>query len=654
MKQSLMRKLVSIMILITLVPMAALSTYFLYQSRTDALSGQAEASLNLTKSVAHQIDEFVAGNVNIIKVVSQLESVRQLDSAEGEKDLTALIREVPQFALIFVTDQTGMQIARSDGRAQKDSLADRAYFSPVMSGETVVSDVLISKTTGKPSVVIAVPIKSGDKVVGMAGGTLDLSQIKNIAGSYTLGETGFISVYDSKGSILVHKDEALEAERSDQSQLSYVQKALQGSEGNEESSGGGSAQSIAYTQASLVKWPVVAQQPASEVVASVNQSMIVSTIGIVLGMAVIIALAVWISRQLLKPINQLVQEVLEASKGDFTRTIQIRSSDEIGHLGKRFNEMLRELQTLLKGTAAVIYNVSEKMKQLKDGSAETHSGAMEISTSMDSLSVNMKKQTENTEEVFRTAGLMLENTRQIGTAIEEISQNAVQTAFVAEKGDGALKHVIHLIDEMTQVSNNTSAKVGVLTQRSQEIGNIVQIMSEIASQTNLLALNAAIEAARAGEQGRGFAVVADEVLKLAEQSSQAAGEIGKLIHSIQMEMDEIVVMINQGSSKISEGTTAVSDFEQTIIQLTDSSQALAAQVEEVNASVQELAKGTEHVQSQMAETTEHTGQLNELVVSVAGTTDLQSQHMQEITGTVETITELFSTLDQSIKKFKLD
>ena len=650
MKQSLLRKLVLSTLLLVLIPMVAVSGYFLYQLRVNALSNQDAVSLNLANSVSSQIDQFITGNLNVIKTAAQMDSAKQFNGEAVQKDLMNMGKEVPQFALIFLTDKEGMQIARSDGRAQMDSMSDRDYYKEVMTGKAVVSNVVISKTTGKPAVVIAVPVISGDQVIGMIGGTLDLTEVKSIAGAYSLGTSGFISIMDGEGHILVHKDQKLEEERTDQSQIPYVQKALQGEKGNTNYEG----LDISYTAAQTVKWPVVVEQESSEIMAQVKKSLWVSTGMIGLGMVLVIVVSVWSSRKLVQPINQLVREVLEVTKGDLSRQIQVSSNDEIGRLAEKFNEMVQGLRTLLGQTIHVMDNVSGGMQELAASSFETQNGAIEITASMERLAANMGEQKESTDNVLLTTAQMGENTRQIGAAIEDISENAVKSAGIAEKGNQALKQVVRMMESISVTTEQTAKQVVGLSQRSGEIGNIAEVMTGISAQTNLLALNAAIEAARAGEQGKGFAVVADEVRKLAEQSSQSAGEIGELIHSIQAEMKQMVDMINSGADEIRAGHQAIGDFEQTITQLTDSSQALAAQVEEINASIQELSQGTEHVQGQMTGVATTTEELNELANKVAKTTKVQSEHMKEVAETLDGITKLCVSLDESMRKFKLN
>ena len=126
--------------------------------------------------------------------------------------------------------------------------------------------------------------------------------------------------------------------------------------------------------------------------------------------------------------------------------------------------------------------------------------------------------------------------------------------------DGGIKQVDHAVSLMNDIQNdvsNTGEMIDILGHKSRQIGQIVEVITNIARQTNLLALNAAIEAARAGEQGRGFAVVADEVRKLAEQSQTAAKEIAKIIGDIQCEITQAVQAMDKSGKEVKEGVRVV-------------------------------------------------------------------------------------------------
>lgn len=192
-----------------------------------------------------------------------------------------------------------------------------------------------------------------------------------------------------------------------------------------------------------------------------------------------------------------------------------------------------------------------------------------------------------------------------------------------------------------------------LNERSNSIGQIVQLISGIAEQTNLLALNAAIESARAGEHGRGFAVVAEEVRKLAEQSQQATVEISSLIQSMQKDSDqaveamsETIRSINSGTQIISSGAAAFQHIESSILNVSQ-------QISEVASAADTLASGSKHMTASIKEIKYITEGVNAAGQEMAASTEEQSATFEEIAASAEALFRLSLELLEGMSHLKL-
>ncbi len=303
------------------------------------------------------------------------------------------------------------------------------------------------------------------------------------------------------------------------------------------------------------------------------------------------------NRLMVKPIRSIITVAEKVGHGDLSEELEVKSSDELGHLAETFNETITRLRTMVQteaerdklqaqvmdlldivSTAAegdltvqaevtsdALGSVADAFNLMVNGLAnlveQVRDAGMEIKTSTDSiLSVTNEMSRGAEEQVVQinkastVVDSMAMSMQQVASNTEEAANAARQATEAASKGGKAVSETISGMHRIRSTVQGTSKKIKSLGERSMEIGKIVEVINDIAAQTNLLALNAAIEAARAGEQGRGFAVVADEIRKLAERSSKATKEIANLIKGIQVETNEAVTAMENGTRDVEDGT----------------------------------------------------------------------------------------------------
>ena len=351
---------------------------------------------------------------------------------------------------------------------------------------------------------------------------------------------------------------------------------------------------------------------ADNIIASQKKALLTSSFFAVL--AIILAFIVILSLNIsvIKPLDVLVARIsnLTNGDGDLTKRIDIKSKDEFGELAAHVNSFIENVQIIIK--------------EVKDATNEVASGNNELAATMEELSTTFDSQAKQISDMVLSMDTVRdisnETSQALDTNMDILEGAAVKTQSGADQLNGVQQDMMTIKNETVSLE----AVISELADSSNQIGEILSVINDIANQTNLLALNAAIEAARAGEAGRGFAVVADEVRKLAERTQHATGKIESIIGSLQqksnlasVEMTKSVESVQAGVDNIGETNEgfksavesvmdlhremktvaeSVSNQYRTILTVVDNTQVIAAGIEESNQAVSEVNRTVAHLQ----------------------------------------------------------
>ncbi|MFJ7697042.1 methyl-accepting chemotaxis protein [Lysinibacillus fusiformis] len=195
-----------------------------------------------------------------------------------------------------------------------------------------------------------------------------------------------------------------------------------------------------------------------------------------------------------------------------------------------------------------------------------------------------------------------------GKNIKELNDLSIETSKVPLSGNEVITQSVEQMNQINKQNIMINEAMLLLESKSQEIGEIINVITSIAAQTNLLALNAAIEAARAGEQGKGFAVVADEVRKLAEESGNAANNISTLIGEIQLHTQNTVQIVNEGKSVVETGIRYVANAGKTFDEIVADVDMINNKLSSVSTEIQEINANTEILVNEILKTKDVTDQ----------------------------------------------
>ena len=328
-------------------------------------------------------------------------------------------------------------------------------------------------------------------------------------------------------------------------------------------------------------------------------------------LAVSLFIVLFILRISLNSLTVFQQQITKAAEGrDLTTRIEAKTDDELGQIAKGVNIFIASMESVIK--------------EVRDSVEEVASSNNQLAATMEELSTTFDNQAHQVSEMVDGMGQISNISKNTSNALETNMQFLETTADNTRKEAENLDDVSCDMGDIEKDTISLSETIRHLSESSAQIGNILNVINDIANQTNLLALNAAIEAARAGEAGRGFAVVADEVRKLAERTQHAIGEVETIINELSKDsenasnaMNKSVTSVQEGASNIQSVTgeikravedvtnlyndmkpisQSVSDQYVTIQSVVDNAQVVAAGIEESNAAVNEVNNTVSHLQ----------------------------------------------------------
>ena len=321
----------------------------------------------------------------------------------------------------------------------------------------------------------------------------------------------------------------------------------------------------------------------------------------------------------------LMDVVSQAAEGDMTVEAEV-TADELGAIADAFNMMTMSIRELVEDIRHAGESIVDATEQLKSASERTNEGAM--------IQIKVLNETAEKIKTFKELSLSASSRANDATMVTDAAAN------IAENGMKMLEETIESMFNVRRYSQMASKKVKSLGERSMEIGEITNVISEISYQTNLLALNAAIEAARAGEYGHGFAVVADEIRKLAERSNKSTKEIAELIKSIQVETAETVKLVEESTVNVEESSTLAEQAGDAL--------------REINESLKETKVSVNQIASDVLHQSEEASVVSESIEQVKDIANETSLNVKQTNIIATTLAQLAEMLKDAVDKFKVE
>lgn len=383
---------------------------------------------------------------------------------------------------------------------------------------------------------------------------------------------------------------------------------------------------------------------------------VVKTIILIATFAIILV-SVLIFYMLIRRKIGLLREVTAASLSIADGHIQVtnlpESSDEIGQLARAYNAMSLQLRQILEGVREKAELLAASSEELSASSEQITKATEEVANAIQSVAAGSDQQSGMAGQANVVVKKMSEELHHVEVNSQNVAQASAEALNIVEQGGQSLQSSIEQMQHINQSVGDLGIIVNLLGKRSEEINDIVDVISDIAAQTNLLALNAAIEAARAGEHGRGFAVVADQVRKLAEQSTSSTEIIRQLITSIQEDTRQAVESMNSGTKETEHGIVIINEAFEGFKQIQQFVHTISSQTQEVSASIGQMTQGVEQVVDVVSGIDEIAGTTTNQSQDVSAATEEQLASMEEIASSATALSHIAEELQETVNRFKL-
>ncbi|WP_158736989.1 methyl-accepting chemotaxis protein [Alteribacillus sp. YIM 98480] len=355
---------------------------------------------------------------------------------------------------------------------------------------------------------------------------------------------------------------------------------------------------------------------------------------------------------LTKPLKRLELSARKAAEGDIHEDVEVsKSDDELRGLGLAFNEMLKNLRTMVNDIEKNFKQTSGKVANITAASDEASNKADSISSTVEEIAAGA----DHSAHAIQNTAASMEDVAQIASKVQSKANNSEASAEEMVKTLDNSKQVIHSLVEgikQLEVDNQASLHaVEALNQQAEKVEEIISLVGDIAEQTNLLALNASIEAARAGEHGKGFAVVADEVRKLADESSIAVQGVRDLIQNIQSEVGNVVSKIESQVKAASHESAKGTKTSQVFTAMESTVQTVAASVKDITELIEQQMKAVENTSRESQEVAAIAEETSAGAAEVSSAADTQSNVIRSCSEKAHELSKQAEKLKNTIEKF---
>lgn len=640
-------------VVLTVVALVIIAATLSKNRMTEMATETLESSIS---NQADNIDAWLSENLEYFSTVKHTMEAQNLDEDKIETFLDSYYGFNSNSPNGFYLGTADGKLFKAKESTKKDSsVTDSTWYKQGITRITMAYGTAYTNDQGQTVISATGILNDGSNTIKVLGADVTLDKISIIVNSAVKmkGASSFL-VDTNDYKILAHRDASLigtNLSAGDKNKLlaGAAKSITSGDLSSKEIDGN----MVAFVEVPGTDWVLVSYIPTSVILKSVSQMGILLFIVGAVAIVLIVVLILLVVKRVIAPLTKISNNITSMSEGDFTIEVDSSSNDEIGLMGSKVSDFVASMRNML----ASISKESDKLKDESDNSDRVSKSMHEASQAQ---SEAMQQLNDTVDQLALAVNDIAQNATILSGVVADTRDNSdkahdsmKETVEISQKGRSDMEKVSDAMGGISAANERLVESINKVGTASEEITNIVAMISDIAEETNLLSLNASIEAARAGEAGRGFAVVATQIAKLAQTSSESANNISSLIGEIRKLIGDAVSQASESADNIKENSElihiAVDTFDQIYDNIQDTNSLITAMITDIQ-KVEDVSTNVAAISEEQAASADEILATSQSMVEMANNI---TQSSQDVADNSHELAETSQTLTSYVQKFKI-